>query len=192
MRCLTQKRQGRFAFAYTSTRTAASAGRGRFGATRGNCAWPTPGDTTRGRGRGHAEPLNARRPRPVPARPTPGRKGCPQAGQPTWGPSPEPVAPPKNSKRGAPPVGHPPPEGRVVQEVRGTVYGMTAGRRESWPPPLATGGKTRGGCETPTTPTSHDGVTWSASLLPIAFSLRYSGRAFGRARRPCVRPGPGR
>jgi len=29
------------------------------------------------------------------------------------------------------------------------------------------------------------------SLLPIAFSLRYSGRAFGRARRPAARAGAG-
>ena len=76
MRCLTQKRQGRFAFACTSTRTAAGAGRGLFGATRGNCAWPTPGDTTRGRRHGHAEPLNARTPCPAPVRPTPAHQAA--------------------------------------------------------------------------------------------------------------------
>jgi len=73
MKCLTQKKQGRFAFVCTSTRTAAGAGRGRFGATSNSCAWPTPGDTTRGGRHGHAEPLNARTPCPAPVRPTPGR-----------------------------------------------------------------------------------------------------------------------
>jgi len=68
-------------------------------------------------------------------------------------------------------VGHPPPEGRAAQELRGTVYGMTAGRRESWLSPLVTGGETRGGFETSTVPPSWQDAAWdgpkrSRFLLP--------------------------
>jgi hypothetical protein len=61
-----------------STRTAANAGRGRFGATHGNSARSTADDTTPGRGHGYAEPLNARTPCPAPARPTDGPLDAPE------------------------------------------------------------------------------------------------------------------
>jgi len=88
----TQNEQGRFAFACTFTRTAAGVGHGQSGATCGNCAWPMPGDITGGRWQEHAGPLDARTPRPVPARPTPGRTdraaGCAAGPIPRFGVAP--------------------------------------------------------------------------------------------------------
>ena len=95
--CLTRKKQGHFASACTSTQTAGGAGRGRSGATPGNCAWPTPGDTTQGRGHGHAWPRNARTRCPVPARPTSGRTD--QAAGCAAGPTPRSGVAPRRRQR---------------------------------------------------------------------------------------------